>query len=90
MGTSDEIAAQFSGDERSHVVPEALELVQLVGNRPDEDALYARLRECCQLLGEQVRRTDRKSVAEYVLGSVDGRNHPLFDDGSASSRSSVM
>jgi hypothetical protein len=33
-------------DERSHVVPEALELVQLVRNRPDEDALHACPREC--------------------------------------------
>ena len=49
-------------DKRSHIVPEALELMQLVGNGPDEDALHARLRECPQLLGEQFGRPDGETI----------------------------
>lgn len=46
-------------DERSHLVPEPLELVHLVGDRPDEDSLHSRPGERRQFLGENVGRADR-------------------------------
>ena len=67
-------------DERSHIVPEALELVDLVSNRPDEDALHACLRECRQLLGEQFGGTDRETFAEHVHGSVHGGHDAFVED----------
>ena len=67
-------------DHGNDLAPEALELVQLVGHRPDEDSLHACLRERGQLLGEQLRRTDREAFAECLLGAVDGRDDPLLED----------
>ena len=67
-------------DERSHIAPEAVELVQLVGNRPDEDVLHACLRECCQLFREHLRGADRETFAEHVLGPVHGGHDVLFED----------
>jgi hypothetical protein len=60
------------GDEWSHLVAEAVELVQFVRNRPDVDALHTCLGELSQLLGEQFRRSDRETLAEHVSGPVHG------------------
>ena len=53
-------------------VPEAFELVQFVGHRPDEDALHARLRERHESLGEQLgwtgpRTTESATVVANVI-----------------------
>src|SRR5262245_39958091 len=66
-----------SSEQRPHLVPEPLELACLVGDRPDEHVLYARLRERAQLLREQFRRSDRETLAECLLGSVH-RGHDAF------------
>src|SRR3954453_15105737 len=70
----------LGGYEGSHVVPEPFELVQFVGYGPDEDALHTCVRERCQLLGEQLRRSDGKSLPKRVLGPVHGRYDPFPED----------
>ena len=77
-------------DERSHIVPEAVELVQLVGNRPDEDALHACLRGADNLSanssgGPIGRRSRSMSSGRCTVATTRSLRMR-----SASTRSSVM
>jgi hypothetical protein len=54
--------------------------VQLVGHRPDEDALHAGLREGHEFLGEQLGGTDRETFAKRLLGPMHGGNHSLCEN----------
>ena len=77
-------------DERSHIVPEAVELVQLVGNRPDEDALHACFANADNVSakssgGPMGRRSRSMSSGRCTVGTTRSLRMR-----SASTRSSVM
>jgi len=63
------------GDNRSDFGGKALELVDLVGDRPDEDALDARLSEGDELRSELRGRSDGEPITKQFLRSVHGRRN---------------
>jgi hypothetical protein len=56
---------------------EEAELVGFVSNRPDVDPLHAASAECVELLGEGLRGSDRYTIPQDRLRTVDGGNDPF-------------
>ncbi len=64
-----------AGDDWPDFGGKALELADLVGNGPDEDALDARVSEGAELRGEVLGAADGEAIAKQFLRSVHGRRN---------------
>jgi hypothetical protein len=68
-GVSD--AGELEGDRWSYCYPDRLELVGLVGDRPNENALDAGVREDREPFGERLGGADGYALSQKLLGTMD-------------------